>query len=63
LQTAKLDFIKNRPDRAHPLYWAGFVPSGNMVAIDLGKERYHWWFWTMLITAVFIIGGVAITRN
>jgi len=55
LQTAKLDFIKNYPEQAHPIHWAGFVPSGNMISINFKNKQFNWWLW---ILAVFMLGGV-----
>jgi len=53
LQTAKIDFMSNHPERANPLFWAGFVPSGNMAAIDLGDGFANWIHW-VIITVTFL---------
>jgi len=64
LQAAKLDFVTNHPMRAHPLYWAGFVPSGNMVAIDFEVKRNNWWFWVLIFITVFLgIGLIYLIRT
>lgn len=35
LQKAKLDYLETSPfSESHPLFWAGFVPSGDMCALD-----------------------------
>jgi CHAT domain-containing protein/Tfp pilus assembly protein PilF len=38
LREAKLDFINNNNRRAHPIYWAAYIPIGNMEAIAIGRE-------------------------
>jgi len=63
LKTAKLDFIQEYPTRAHPLFWAGFVPSGNMAIINIEEEGNYQWFWVFIIVAIFISGGIVISRS
>ena len=38
LREAKLDFIDDNNRRAHPIYWAAYIPIGNMEAIAIGRE-------------------------
>jgi len=63
LQAAKLEFMQKYPMRAHPLFWAGFVPSGNMKAIDFEKGSSNWWIWALIIVIVLIGSGFAVTRK
>lgn len=56
LRTAKIDFITNHQDRANPLYWAGFVPSGNMAAIDFENQQSNWWLW--FFGVCLFLGGI-----
>lgn len=59
LQTAKLDFMHNYPERANPLFWAGFVSSGNMSAIDFEGNHINWWIYVLITLAVLLFIGVA----
>lgn len=53
LQQAKLSFLENNQDfRGHPLYWASFVPVGNMEVLDMDEERNYWW--------IFALGGLLV---
>ncbi len=39
LQNAKNDFIKSQKERnVHPYFWAGFIPIGNMKAIEIEQQ-------------------------
>lgn len=40
LQKAKLDYLKDSKDEAHPYYWATFVLIGDNQVLDFGR---HWW--------------------
>lgn len=44
LRAAKLDFINRNSRRAHPLFWAAYVPIGNMKAIAIGRRSYYPWY-------------------
>lgn len=44
LRQAKLDFIDNNNRRAHPLFWAAYIPIGNMESIALGRETNLSWY-------------------
>jgi len=50
LRQAKLDFIEDNNRRAHPLFWAGYIPIGNMETIAIGREMawYEYALWTVL---------------
>lgn len=50
LRGAKLDFIYDNNRRAHPLFWAAYIPIGNMETIALGREQYRYWY--------FAAGGI-----
>jgi len=56
LRTAKQAFIeKNRNDLSHPVYWAAFVPVGNMDPISL---HAGWKFWLGFgIMSLILFGG------
>ena len=53
LRKAKLDYIQtNRGNnRTHPLFWAAFVPVGNMEPITGG-----WPWWVFLTVGVLVLG-------
>jgi len=59
LKAAKVNFIKNQPVRAHPLYWAGFLASGNMASIDFEEEGHFQWFWALTILCIIFFAWVA----
>ncbi len=46
LREAKLDFIKDNNRRAHPIYWAAYVPIGNMKSIAIGREN-NWYLYAL----------------
>ncbi|HFA48013.1 MAG TPA: tetratricopeptide repeat protein [Bacteroidetes bacterium] len=52
LRNAKLAYIKANKgnNRTHPLFWAAFVPVGNMDALEMG---WPWWVWTLIGITVF----------
>ena len=52
LRLAKLDFIDKYSHDAHPFYWAGFVPIGDMGAIDFTVKSHFVW---MYILGVFFL--------
>ncbi len=54
LREAKLDFINDNNRRAHPIYWAAYIPIGNMEAIAIGRES-HWYLYTLGIGLLGII--------
>ena len=54
LQKAKLNFLNNNQDfRAHPLYWASFVPVGNMEILEISPQKTNFWVWILLGLAIF----------
>lgn len=44
LREAKIDFIEDNSRRAHPIYWAAYIPIGNMEAIAIGRESNWYWY-------------------
>ncbi len=55
LQKAKIAFIEaNRNATAHPFYWAGFIPIGNMEAISI-QEQAHW-YWMLIALFGILVG-------
>ena len=57
LWQAKKNFIQHGGQIAHPYYWAGFVPIGNMESVDL-KQNWSIWY---LLGGVFILVGVLLS--
>jgi CHAT domain-containing protein len=52
LRQAKLSYLANAPDnaRAHPRYWAAFIPTGNMEPL---KNN---WPWQWGVAAIALLG-------
>lgn len=62
LRQAKLSYLDNTDALlAHPLFWAGFVPMGDMQPIEL-IEGFNWWFWGLGI-GLFLIGFYRIRKK
>lgn len=57
LRNAKLTYLKNMAgsNRSHPLFWAAYVPVGDMSPLD--GEGMPWWGWALIGLA-----GVAVLR-
>ncbi len=44
LKNAQLSYLAEAsPDKKHPVYWAGFVPSGDMQPIGFSPASNYWW--------------------
>lgn len=44
LRQAKMDYLESSNDiKAHPFFWAAYVPVGNMNPIDLEPISWYWW--------------------
>jgi len=57
LQTAQFKYLNNTsPDRLHPMYWAGLVPSGDMQAVKFSHNS-PWWWGIILILGIIIYFG------
>jgi len=63
LQTAQLNYLENTsPDRLHPMYWAGFVPSGNMQAVEF-NDTFNWsWLTILILCVVMYLGWRAVKK-
>jgi len=62
LQMAKLSFLQTNTDfRAHPLYWAAFVPVGNMEVLDFPEPAptINWILWIFGILMVISLWWLA----
>jgi CHAT domain-containing protein/tetratricopeptide (TPR) repeat protein len=58
LRAAKLDYLgrMQNTNRSHPLFWAAFVPVGNME--PLPASGMPWWGWIIVVLAVgFLFKG------
>ncbi len=56
LRQAKLDFLDlHQNDKAHPFYWAGFVPMGEMKALEF-SNNWPLYILTGVLLAVLILG-------
>ena len=54
LRKAKLDYIQqNSHLEAHPFYWAGLIPLGDMEPIAFTSN-----FKKMLLPALLVLGGI-----
>ncbi len=58
LRTAKLDYIQSNQgnNRTHPLFWAAFVPVGNMDPITSG-----WPWWVFVLIGIIAFGTIWFT--
>ncbi|MCB0842415.1 MAG: CHAT domain-containing protein [Bacteroidetes bacterium] len=57
LRLAKLAYLETADNlTAHPFYWSGYVPIGNMMPVEGGEND---WWWVVLI---FILLGVGFGR-
>ena len=60
LRKAKIDFINNNSRRAHPIYWAAYIPIGNMEVIAIGRDSY--WYWYVLGISILGVFGFLFVR-
>ena len=58
LRQAKLTYLKNAPESiaANPFFWAGFVPMGNMEAMDMTESTLLSIFSKSAISILGILG-------
>ena len=56
LRNAKLTYLNRRKNSnaSHPLYWAAFVPVGDMEPLS---EGMHWWVWALIGLGLSVIFG------
>lgn len=61
LRLAKIDYIKNHNEEAHPFYWASFIPIGDMTKLESERNSK---FYLILGIGVLIIflGFIYMTR-
>ncbi|MCB0707173.1 MAG: tetratricopeptide repeat protein [Saprospiraceae bacterium] len=60
LQQAKLDFIRESSSvRAHPFYWASFVPVGLMDPIEVPASN-NWLKWVLMGLFSLLLGSVVL---
>ena len=53
LRLAKIEYLqKNSSLRAHPLFWAGYIPVGDMEPVSFQKKISYWAIWATLILAL-----------
>ena len=58
LHNAKLDYLDKhgQNEGANPIYWAGFVPAGNMSAMDMtNNDTYRWLVVGLLAVLVGVV--------
>ena len=55
LRQAKLDYLNaHTNDEAHPFFWAGFIPIGDMSVIE-PISAFHWWW---MIGGLLFVGMI-----
>ena len=56
LRNAKLNFLgrMQNSNRSHPLFWAAFVPAGNMESLPAGGLP-RWWVWVLAVLAIGLL--------
>jgi tetratricopeptide (TPR) repeat protein len=54
LRQAKLDFIRDYPQMAHPFYWAGFILTGSNDPLDFPKSTTWWWYVAGMLIAMML---------
>ena len=62
LRNAKLNYMEKNigNNRTHPLFWAAFVPVGNMTPIS---NTLPWWIWALIASCLMFIGFAYIRRK
>ncbi len=57
LRTAKLDYLKeNSALRAHPLFWAAYIPLGDMAPISFQEKAGYWVIRALAAASVLVLG-------
>ena len=63
LRRAKLDYLEgNSALRAHPLFWAAFIPLGDMEPLTF-QEKNTWWPIGGGMTIILILGIRGLIRR
>lgn len=59
LRQAKMAFVGKNGQLAHPYFWAGFVPLGDMSAVEMAPPRF-WSDFPVLPAALVVLAGIGI---
>lgn len=63
LRLAKLQYLEQHSAlRAHPLFWAGFTPLGDMTPVAF-QEKTAWWVWFILFSVCALLALVVYLRQ
>lgn len=65
LRQAKLNYLNSQDNLgAHPFYWSGYVMTGEVEPLDLGRDRIQWkWAGLLLLIGFLAIGVRRIKRR
>ncbi|MCC5932398.1 MAG: CHAT domain-containing protein [Cyclobacteriaceae bacterium] len=63
LAEAKRTFISANPLKQHPLYWAGMVANGNMMAVPQDEDKTFYLLAIWAITILLIPGFIFLRRH
>ena len=60
LRHAKMQFVISKSNLAHPYFWAGFVPLGDMESVEFAAPGSFWGFprWSLGLALVALLGGL-----
>ncbi|MBK7406878.1 MAG: CHAT domain-containing protein [Saprospirales bacterium] len=58
LRLAKLEYLeKNSALRAHPLFWAGYIPLGDMQSITFREKPAYWMIRIFAVLGALVLGA------
>lgn len=61
LRSAKLAYLESAGDfRGHPIYWAAFIPVGNMEPLLESKRGF--WIWSLVFAIIGISGFIGLRK-